>query len=58
VLVKLRRKELGQPHGTGPGAAQVRELDVPVLKHFQGEEKLFAELILAAAKIGLGREHA
>ena len=57
VFVKLGRQELGQPHGSSPGAAHVRELYVALVQHLEGIEQLLPEHVLAAPIIGLGRQH-
>ena len=58
VFQIVRRQELRQPHGAGPGAFHVGELDVALLQHLERQQKFVAELVLALAVIGLRRQHA
>jgi hypothetical protein len=58
VFVEIGRQELGQPHGAGPGAFHVGELDGTVFQHFQRQQEFLAEFLLALAEIGLRRQDA
>ena len=58
VFDVVRRHELGQPHGAGPGAGHVGELDLPLVEDFQRLQKFVEEFFLALAEIGLRRQHA
>ena len=59
VFQIIRRQKLREPHGAGPGAFHVGELDLAALSRiFSASEKFLAELFLALAEIGLRRQHA
>ncbi len=58
VFVIFRRQELRQAHGARPRALHVSELDGAVVQHFEREQELAAEFVLALAEIGLRRQHA
>ena len=58
VFDVVRRHELGEPHGAGPGAGHVGELDLSLVQDFQRLQELVEELFLALAEIGLRRQHA
>ena len=58
VFDVVRRHELGQPHGAGPGAGHVGELDLALVEDFQRLQKFVEEFFLALAEIGLRRQHA
>ncbi len=45
-------------HRAGPGAAHGRERNVAFLQHLEREQEFLPELFLAAAEIGLRRQHA
>ena len=54
---ELGRHELSEAHGTGPRRAHLRPR-CAVLQQFQGSQQLDAELVLAAAEVGLSGKHA
>ena len=58
VLVKFRRQELRQTDGAAPGRTQILARHLAVAEHLQRQDELVAILILAAADIGLRRQHA
>ena len=58
VFQIVRGQELRQPHGAGPGAFHVGELDVALVQHLERQQKFVAEFVLALAVIGLRRQHA
>ena len=58
VFDVVRRHELGEPHGAGPGAGHVGELDLSLVQNFQRLQELVEEFFLALAEIGLRRQHA
>ena len=58
VFVEARGQKLRLAHRAGPGRAHVRERDVALFEHLQREQKLLAELLLAAPEICLRRERA
>ena len=58
VFQIVRRQELRQPHGAGPGALHIGELDVALVEHLERQQKFVAEFFPALAVIGLRRQHA
>ena len=56
--IELRRHELREAHGAGPGAAHFIALENAVLQDAQREHEFLAEQLLPPPDIGLRCEHA